>query len=134
MEKNYWRPTFKCSSGQPAYSLTFWLRRHTNKIHYKTLFKNLVGFYMANMLDETEEKTHIDWVKIPITVDQNQSEGICVSLRQLQYRRGCTNMMLEDILETMRPYLRCLVPSSFAKHDKEMLVGHLIQLLDLTVC
>lgn len=126
--------TFKCSSAQPTSSLTFLLRRYKNKIHYKTLFKILVGFYMANMLDETEEKTHIDWVKIPITVDQNQSEGICVSLRQLQYRRGCTNMMLEDILETMRPYLRCLVPSSFAKHDKEMLVGHLIQLLDLAVC
>ena len=42
------------------------------------------------------------------------------SLRQLQRRRGCSHILLQDVLDTMRPYLCCLGPRVYTQKDKEV--------------
>lgn len=61
------------------------------------------------------------WIRVPATADADQSAAkICVSLRQLQRRRGCSHVLLQDVLETMRPYLRCLGPGRYTDADKKL--------------
>ena len=76
----------------------------------------------ADMIGDQEENEPIHWLEIPATVIGDQSAKICVSLRQLQRRRGCSNALLEDVLRTMSPYLRCLGPAKINAEDKKMKV------------
>ena len=74
------------------------------------------------MIGEDELEDQSIWVSVPTTADADQSTAvkICVSLRQLQRRRGCSNVLLQDLLQTMRPYLRCLGPRCYTAQDKQM--------------
>ena len=75
-----------------------------------------------DMIGDEDENDTVHWVKIPSTVGADQSAEVCVSLRQLQNRRGCSNALLEDVLQTMAPYLRCLGPAKITDADKKMQV------------
>ena len=77
---------------------------------------------LEDLIGDEEEEIIDNWVSIPPTVDLDQSHEVCVSLRQLQYRRGCSNVLLEDVLQTMQPYLRCLGPRRITDKDKKMQV------------
>ena len=72
------------------------------------------------MIGDQEENDAVHWLQIPATVVGDQSAEICVSLRQLQRRRGCSNVLLEDVLQTMSPFLRCLGPTKITAEDKKM--------------
>ena len=88
-----------------------------------------------DMIGSLEDKKCTDWVKVKAMAKKNgglhqsKSADVCVSLRQLQYRRGCSNALLEDVLETMRPYLQCLAPRNFSDEDKKMQVRRLFSAL-----
>ena len=74
-----------------------------------------------DMIGIEEDEDTNDWVKVPLTAGLDQSSAeVCVSLRHLQHRRGCSNVLLEDILDTMRPYLRVLAPRKYTEEDKKM--------------
>lgn len=75
---------------------------------------------LADVIGEDDETDSDYWLKIPATVIGDQSAEICVSLRQLQHRRGCSNALLEDVLRTMSPYLQCLGPAKITEEDKKM--------------
>ena len=90
------------------------LQRHQNLTVSEPILEDMIG--------DEEEKIIDNWVRIPSTDGLDQSEEVCVSLRQLQYRRGCSNALLEDVLQTMQPYLRCLGPRKITDKDKKMQV------------
>ena len=82
---------------------------------------------MSSLTNQHAEDKGIDqsfWVKMPLadkdSLDEKDAPQICVSLRQLQVRRGCSNVLLQDVLDTMRPYLRCLGPRVYTEEDKRM--------------
>ena len=75
-----------------------------------------------NMIGDEDDNNTVHWFKIPSTVKGDQSAEVCVSLRQLQRRRGCSNALLEDVLQTLSPYLRCLGPAKITDEDKKMQV------------
>ena len=72
-------------------------------------------------MNETDrDEVQSEWVSVELSDGSDESSQICVSLRQLQKRRGCSNLLLTDVLETMRPYLRCLGPRRYTDADKRM--------------
>ena len=84
------------------------------------------------------EKEDDDWIRIPLTakisgLDQSNL-NLCLSLRQLQHRRGCTNVLLEDMFEVMRPYLRCLSSVNFKSADKKMQEEAGVECIKLNGC
>ena len=87
------------------------LQRPQNLTVSEEILEDVIGDEEAKILD--------NWVIID---GSDQSEEVCVSLRQLQYRRGCSNILLEDVLETMQPFLRCLGPRKITDKDKKMQV------------
>ena len=84
----------------------------------KTLGVSHVTSKNKDLIGEEDEDEVIDWVKIPLTESGDQS--ICVSLRQLQHRRGCSNALLDEVLEIMRPYLRSMGPGKYTEEDQKM--------------
>ena len=88
------------------------------------------------MIGDEDEIGDDNWVRIPQTVVKDQSSAVCVSLRQLQYRRGCSNVLLDDVLQTMRPYLLCFGPATVTAEDKKMQVFQYIFCFycDLFIC
>ena len=75
-----------------------------------------------DMIGDQDENDDVHWFKIPSVIGADQSAEVCVSLRQLQHRRGCSNALLEDVLQTLSPYLRCFGPAKITDEDKRMQV------------
>ena len=98
----------------------------------KSCWKLLALQILESMIGEEDQSI---WVQVPSTVEENQlATRICISLRQLQRRRGCSNLLLQDVLATMRPYLRCLGPRNYTNKDKRMLAEAGVVCLRLHGC
>ena len=124
----YWRPLFfykyvenarTCIFGRPCDRSAH--NEKSSMQQSKTMaVSEAVSERIFDMIGNKDEENKSNWVKIDVTDGDDQS--VCVSLRQLQHRRGCSNALLQEVLDTMRPYLRCLAPAKITAKDKKMQV------------
>ena len=130
MTKNYWFPGLNGANVAEPHSEFGTLQhahgndlgRHNEKIMICEDVLSVSPVSSDNMIGDEDDNDTVYWCKIPSTVNTDQSAEVCVSLRQLQRRRGCSNALLKDVLQTLSPYLRCFGPAKITDEDKRMQV------------